>query len=285
MHESSVPERVLLAVVCANALFVAYLGMLVPERMDRSFTWALVPPLHARFVGVSYLFGGVYLIGCLLARHRSQVSPAMPAIAIFTGGLLLVTLLNLEAFDFDLLPVWVWTVSYVVYPVLALGFAWVYRHRDGPVDGPPLDRWVPAFLQVQAAVFGVIGLGLLVARETMVDLWPWPISNGLAQFYGGPFLAYAFGSWAYSRRRTWPEIWPLVPAMLCFTAGTLIVSSIHDELFSADDAAAWVWFGGFGVATLAVSTMAARLVDVCWLRRRVGTPVGTSVPTAGPLHP
>ena len=29
----------------------------------------------------------------------------------------------------------------------------------------------------------------------------------------------------------------MVPAMLCFTAGTLIVSSIHDELFSADDAA------------------------------------------------
>ena len=163
MREISIPERVFLAVVCANALFVAYLGILVPERMDRSFTWALVPPLHARFVGVSYLFGGVYLIVCLLARHRSQVSPAFAAIGIFTGGLLLVTLLNLEAFDFDLVPVWVWTVSYVVYPVLGFGFAWASRHRDVPVEGSPLEPWARAFLQVQAAVFAVAGVGLLVA--------------------------------------------------------------------------------------------------------------------------
>jgi hypothetical protein len=268
MREISIPERVFLAVVCANAVFVAYLGILVPERMDRSFTWALVPPLHARFVGVSYLFGGVYLIACLLARHRSQVSPAFAAIGIFTGGLLLVTLLNLEAFDFDLVPVWVWTVSYVVYPVLGFGFAWASRNRDVPVEGPPLEPWARAFLQVQAAVFAVAGVGLLVVRETMVDLWPWPISNGLAQFYGGPFLAYAYVSWAYSRRRAWVEIAPVVPAMLCFTAGTLIVSSIHDELFSADDAATWVWFAGFGLATLALSAMAVRLVDVSWVRSR-----------------
>ncbi len=42
--------------ICAAALFVAYLGIFVPERLDRSFTWAVLPPLHARFVGVLFSF-------------------------------------------------------------------------------------------------------------------------------------------------------------------------------------------------------------------------------------
>ena len=260
--EISILERLLFVVICVAALFVAYLGFLQPERMDTSFTWALLPPLHARFVGVSYLFGGVFMIGCLLARHHSQVSPALPAIGIFTSLLLLVTLLNLEAFDFDLAPVWAWTVSYIVYPALAFLLAWVYRHRDVPVDGVALDGWARAFLQVQAAVFGLLGLGLLTLREDMVDVWPWPISNGLAQFYGGPFLAYAFCSWAYSRRRTWIEIGPVVPAMLSFTAATLIVSVVHSDLFSAGDASAWIWFGGFGAASVVLVGMGVRLIQV-----------------------
>jgi hypothetical protein len=262
MSEISLPERLLFAVICAAALFVSFLAFFKPERLDKSFTWALLPPLHARFVGVLYLFGGVYMIGCLLARHRSQVSPALPAIGIFTSLLLLVTLLNLDAFDFDLVPVWVWTVSYIVYPILAFTLAWVYRHRGGPVDGAPLERWARVFLQVQATVFGILGLALLFLRETMVDAWPWPITNGLAQFYAGPFIAYAFCSWAYSRRHAWIEIFPIVLGMLAFTGGTIIVSVVHNELFSAGDVSDWLWFIGFGVATLVLAGMGMRIIQV-----------------------
>jgi hypothetical protein len=116
--------------------------------MDRSFTWALLPPLHARFVGASYLFGRIFAIGCLLARYRSQVSPALPAIGIVTSLLLLVTPLNLEAFDFDLGPVWVWTVSSIVYPVAAFALAWHYRGvlARSPARcwrGEPARSWCP----------------------------------------------------------------------------------------------------------------------------------------------
>jgi hypothetical protein len=262
MREITWAERALFAVIGVAALFVAYLGLFRPVRMDTSFTWALLPPLHARFVGVAYLFGGVFMIGCLLARHRSAVAPALPAIGIFTSLLLLVTLLNLEAFDYDLGPPWVWTVSYVVYPILAFTLGWLCRDTGPPVPGSPLDGWARTFLFVQAGVFGVLGLGLLVAREVLVDAWPWPISNGVAQFYGGPFLAYAYCSWAYARKQTWTEVAPVVPAMLVFTAGTVVVSLIHDELFSAGDVADWVWFVGFTAAAAVLAAMAARLVQL-----------------------
>jgi len=269
-------ERALFAVICVAALFVAYLGLLRPERLDRSFTWALLPPLHARFVGVAYLFGGIFMVGCLLARHRSAVSPALPAIGIFTSLLLLVTLLNLEAFDYDLGPPWVWTVSYVVYPALAFALAWRYRRTGAPVPGAALDGWARTSLQIQAGIFGLLGLGLLVAREVMVDVWPWPISNGVAQFYGGPFLAYAFCSWAYARKQTWTEVAPVVPAMLVFTAGTVVVSVVHDELFSAGDLADWVWFVGFTTAAVVLAAMTARLAQLGVLTDRIPAPAGAA---------
>ncbi|HEU0025079.1 MAG TPA: hypothetical protein VFQ12_10625 [Thermoleophilaceae bacterium] len=261
MSEISAPRRVFFGVICIAAMFVAYLGLFVPERLDRSFTWAVLPPLHARFVGVLYLFGGVYMIGCILARRWSQVSPALPAIGIFTSLLLLVTLLNLDAFDYDLTPVWVWTLSYIVYPAIAFTLAWTARNRRAPeVPGPDLAPWAVGFLRVQAGVFAILGVLLLVARDAMVDVWPWPIDVGLAQFYGGPFLAYAYCSWRYSTRRTWAELAAIAPAMLVFTAGTVVVSLVHSELFSTSDLATWVWFAEFGASAIALLAISARAV-------------------------
>ena len=246
---------------------MAYLGIFVPEQLDEKFTWVVLPPLHARFVGVLYLFGAVYMVGSILAHRWSQVSPTLPAIAIFTSLLLLVTLLNPKAFDYDLGPVWVWTMSYIILPTIALALAWAARGRDFPaVGGPAIAPWARTFLRFQAGVFAVLGLLLLVARGAMADVWPWPISDGLAQFYGGPFLAIAYCSWRYSERRSWAELAAFAPAMLVFTAGTVIVSVVHSELFSSSDLATWVWFVGFGgsaVAWLAITAMAlpASLAD------------------------
>jgi len=154
-------ERLFFAVIGVAALFVAYLGLLVPARMDRVFTWADLPPLHARFVGVLYFFGALYMLGCVVARRAGQVRPAMAGIGLFTSLLLVVTLLNLEAFDFDLLPVWVWTLSYIVYPLIALTLALTWRGRDrddaAPSGADALAPWARTFLLVQACVFAFSG--------------------------------------------------------------------------------------------------------------------------------
>jgi hypothetical protein len=261
--------RLFFVVIALAALFVAYLGLFAPERLDRSFTWAILPPLHARFVGVLYLFGGIYMVGCLVAARWSQVSPALAGIGLFTSLLLLATLLNLDAFDFGLGPVWVWTLSYIIYPAIAFALAWLLRHRaaDEP-GGPALPRWAIVFLMVQAGAFAVLGLLLLVAGDVAVDVWPWKISSGLAQFYGGPFLAYAFCSWQYARRRRWASLGAVVPAMLVFTAGTVIVSLVHSELFSASEVTSLVWFGGFGAAAAILLAMTARSVPAALAERQ-----------------
>ena len=222
------------------------------------------------------------MVGCVLARRWAQVSPALPAIGIFTSLLLLVTLLNPDAFDFGLTPVWIWTLSYIVYPAIAFALAWTARGREpSAVSGPRLPSWAAGFLRVQAAVFAFLGLVLLFARDAMVDVWPWNISPGLAQFYGGPFLAYAFCSWQYSRRRAWAELAAIVPAMLAFTAGTIIVSLIHRALFSASDGATWLWFGSFGVCAAVLLVMTARALPAALADRRVARPATDVAPISG----
>ena len=259
MREVTWWERLYFAVITVAALFVSWLGFFAPGRMDESFTWASLPPLHARFVGSLYLFGGVYLLACTVARYLAQVRPAPVAVVLFTSLLLLITLLNPDAFDYDLGPVQIWTGSYLVYPLLGLlVLAGMHGRRGAKPSGPPLPAWAGRVLLLQAVVFGVAGLALLVARDTMVELWPWPITPGLAQFYGGPFIAYAWCSWAYSRSATWTEAGTVVPGMLAFTAATLVSSLIHDELFSAGDVEDWAWFGTFGLLTVVLAAMTVR---------------------------
>ncbi len=257
-------QRAFFGVIAVAALFVAYLGLVTPAKMDRSFTWAALPPLHAGFVGMLYLFGGVFMVGCVLARRRAQVTAALPAIALFTSLLLLATVLNSEAFDFDLAPVWVWTLSYTIYPAIALLLiwrAWARRTAAADTGAPTLAPWARTFLRVQAVAFALVGLALLIAPSAMVDAWPWPISAGLAQFYGGPFLAYAACSWLYSRAGAWADLAAIVPAMLVFSAGTIVVSLVHLDLFSSSDLAAWIWFGGFAAAALVLLGMSRRVLD------------------------
>jgi hypothetical protein len=239
--------------------------------------------LHARFVGALYLFGGVYLLACATARYLVQVRPAPLAVVLFTSLLLLVTLLNPEAFDYDLVPPRVWTGSYVVYPLLGLlVIAGMRRRRGAQPAAPSPPSWARQVLVAQAVVFGVAGVALLVSRETMVDLWPWPISAGLAQFYGAPFVAYAWCSWMYSRSRTWTEAATFIPAMLAFTGATVVVSLIHLELFSADDLEDWVWFGVFGVLALASAAMAVQALLTSRDRRQTAVPDPASAHAAAP---
>ena len=103
------------------------------------------------------------------------------------------TLLNLEAFDYDLGPVWVWTLSYIILSDHRAS-RWRGPRAGGklPAVGGPATRAVGAnLLQVRRrSCSPCSGCCCLVARGAMADVWPWPISDGLAQFYGGPFLAY-----------------------------------------------------------------------------------------------
>lgn len=243
-------HRIFAVIIAVAALLVAWLGLAQPLRLDRAFTWAQLPPLHANFVGCLYLFGAVLVGGSGWARHRSQWGPVIGGIAIFTTSMLVLTVLNTEAFDWDLPAVRGWVISYVVYPPIAWALAlWTARRPMTSPGGVPITRYTRALLLTTAAVFGVLGAALLVVRSPMADAWPWPVSDGVAQFYGGPFLAIAWVAYRFSRRGFRADLLIYAPSMTVLAVSVLYASFDHRQLFSVSTASCWVWFiGFFGVA-------------------------------------
>src|SRR5215510_2839783 len=95
-------QRIFFVVICLAALLVAVLGLFNPTYLASIFTWLVLPPLHARFVGAIYLFGAVFMAGCLLAKRQAEVRWAVQMIGIWTGMLFIISLFNLSTFDLGL---------------------------------------------------------------------------------------------------------------------------------------------------------------------------------------
>jgi hypothetical protein len=253
-------QKLFFAVIFAAALLVAVLGLFAPQILADLFTWLILPPLHARFVGAIYLFGALFMAGCLLARDQAAVRPAFPMIGIWTGVLFIISLLNLEAFDFSQPAVWIWFASYLVYPIIAVQMTLKYPLRKSAEDLPEqsLPGWARRFLFWQGVIVTLLAGLLFFLPGLMSSLWPWKVTPTLAQMYAGPLLSYGIGSILYSWQRQWSEIRPVAPAMLAFTLITLLISAVHRSLFSAGELADWTWFILFGLGTVGLGLLTFR---------------------------
>lgn len=234
------------------AIWVGVWGFLLPAQVERALPWT-VPPLHARFIGAFYLGGTVAMALSLLARRLAEVRIAIALAVLWTGLLLLVSLLRLDAFDFAKPQVAFWMGAYAVYPLWG---AWLYR-RAVKADPPAHRRPDPALLVI-AIVALAFGAALLVAPAAMVRAWPWAVSPLLAQIYAGPFLAYGASALLLAREAR-PEARRIVLAsLLAFALLALLASLLHLRLFHFEAPAGWLWFAAFAAAAAIVGLRLAQ---------------------------
>ena len=239
------------------ALWVGFFGFFFPLHVDWALPW-LVPPLHARFLGSMYLSGATFMVLSLFARRWSEVRVVLPMIAIWTGMLFVISLFYLGEFNFTKPQPWIWFGAYLAYPLIALWLAWQFREVDTNSTGAALPGWAGIYLLAQGIVATLLGLVLLFAPNFMAAVWPWKITQLLAQLYSAPFLSYGIGSLVLARCQTWNEVRIPVTATLVFTVGVLIASVIHRGLFSAADLSDRLWFIGFTLASLMLGLLSAR---------------------------
>lgn len=249
-------QKIYFAAVGALALWVGIWGYFIPTRIDEAIPW-LVPPLHARFLGAMYFSGAAFMVGGILSRYYAEVRVTVPAIAIWTGMLLVVSLFYLDQFNFARRESWVWFGAYIAYPLIALWLFWRDRNHSERVEGPRLPEWARGYWLGQGLMVTLLALLLLLLPGLMVGVWPWKISRLLAQIYSAPFLAYGLSSLMLSRLQTWLETRVVIRATFVFALGVLIASLIHRGLFSAN-VAALLWFGGFTVATAVLGWLSLR---------------------------
>ena len=250
-------ERIYFGAVGLLALWVGTWGFFMPTRVDVALPF-VIPPLHARFVGALYLSGLVLMVGSVLARRWTDVSLVPLIIAVWTGGLLIVSLVHPDLFRFGA-RVAIWFAAYISYPLIALGLLWRHRNFSAPrPPGRPFPGWGRAYLLVQGVVVTALAAALVLATGRVVDAWPWPIAPLVAQIYSAPLLSYGLASLALSRRRTWTGVSLVVGAMLVFAVGTLVASTLHRELFSSEQLGDRLWFGAFTLAAVMLAAITLR---------------------------
>lgn len=250
-------HKIYFAAVGLLAVWVGFWGYFIPDRVDKAIPW-LVPPLHARFLGSMYLSGAVFMLGAIRSRCYAEVRVVVPAIAIWTGMLFIVSLFYLGEFDYSRIQVWIWFAAYLIYPIIAIWLTWRHRGEREHPAGPGLPKWARGYLLAQGIVVTVLALALLLLPNLMLAAWPWKITPLLAQLYSAPFLSYGLSSIMLGRQQTWSEIRVAVIATLVFVAGVLLASITHRALFVAVGPASVLWFGGFAAATAMLGTLSAR---------------------------
>lgn len=273
-------QRVYLGAVAALALWVGVWCFFVPRGSAAAIPW-LVAPLCAAFLGAMYLSGAVFCGASMLAGRWSAVRAVMPAIALWTGGLALISLFFLPAFNFAKPQVWIWFGAYIVYPAMALGLLWAKRaeRHAYPVGEPAIPTWARRYLGVQGAVMMALGLALLAAPGAMAPAWPWQTGQMMLQLYSAPLLTYGLGSLSFTRQHVWSEIRIGVAAMGVFTGFGLIGSLAHADLLNGPALAVALWLGWLAVTT-------AALAGLSWAAHRAyRTPPLSVARPAAPVTP
>jgi hypothetical protein len=178
--------------------------------------------------------------------------------------LFIISLLNLTAFDFNLLPVQIWFASYIIYPIIAFWMTLPQPpFRDtGDLPGLELAGWARGFLLAQGILFSLLAVLLFFAPAFMSTLWPWKVTPVLAQMYAGPLLSFGLGSLLFARQKKWLGVRAILPGMLIFTVTTVIISFVHIGLFSFNEIADLLWFGWFILASLILALLTFRALQV-----------------------
>jgi hypothetical protein len=262
MSQITFAQRFYLGAVAALALWVGIWCYFIPTLAESAIPWH-VPPLCATFLGAMYLSGAVFNATCMCARRWADIRVIMPMIAIWTGGLLIISLFYLPAFNFARSQVWTWFGAYIVYPLIALGLMWTHRRdRVHSVDAPALPSWVRHYLLAQSSLMVALALALLCMPQTMLLLWPWGTGRLMLQLYAAPLLSYGIGSFILRRQHGWSEIRLALVAMGVFTGAEFAVSLRYLSSLNGPALAITLWFVWLGATT----GMLGWLATLAWRR-------------------
>jgi hypothetical protein len=245
--------RFVLLVAAAQAL------LLVAALIDTTQVKLLVPwpasPLNARFIAALYVSLGVGVAVSSSARRFVEVRIVLFGIGMATVILLILTIVRMVVHPGELrqFPL-VWMLFYVLDPVLVGMVFWRlgWGNETSTRLSPSTWLWV-----VEAAVFGVAGVIMMVDPQAGRSLWPWAITEPQAQIYSAFFLTLAAASLLALREEHWAGVRSFVLMIVLLSVLVIVVSIIHLPRFTRPGATA-VWFGFFGVEALLFGALFVR---------------------------
>ncbi|MBV9356267.1 MAG: hypothetical protein JO023_12160 [Chloroflexi bacterium] len=237
--------RTYLLFAALQGLGIGLTGLFSPAEMQIPLR---LTPLNDRFAASLYVAGALGMLLVAFRKRQREARLFVIGFGLATALILVLTLLHWDDFmaaDLPHRPVWMF--DYVVDPVLAVII--IVAARLLPIrDWRP---WVltPLFV-IEAVLFGVLGVVMLLAPALAVSAWPWTLPPLAGQLYACFFITFAVGAGlAGGETQPWPRvIFALSTLALCLLV--LIVSLVHVDRFKPEPVT-WLWFGAYAVGAVA----------------------------------
>jgi hypothetical protein len=270
--------------IASGLVFVAGIQLFVfSEQTDTFFAWTIDPPLTAASLGAAYWASCALEFFASTKRTWAHARIAVPAVLIFTGLTLVVTLLHLDRFHLnhpDLITrgaAWAWLLVYAVVPPLMSVLLLLQLRAPG--GDPPrrdlLPGWMRGMLFFYALVLLLLGMALLLIPQQVIGLWPWSLT---------PLTGRAIGAWALAlgvaaAEAIWENDWERVQvaaiSFAVFGAFELVALARYPGDVDWGRPRAWI-YTLFIASTLVVGVYGWRRVARVAAERPVARPDGTA---------
>jgi hypothetical protein len=241
-------------------LLGAGLGLfLMPDYTHDIWGWELTP-FNTRFLGAIYLSASLPIIYMVAVPYWSPTRPVLWIIFVFTGIILLVSLMYTDKFDFDKGMAWAWFVLYIALPISAGFHLWKYRSLPTThlAVVPLLWRYA---LAISALIMLGYGLGLLILPDTFSELFPWVLDKFHSQLYSATFIGIGVGVFTiahYASSAEWLAIGITLVAVAIWVILGLVIVDADTNRIDWSWVNTWVWLAIFGAGfILGVALMAA----------------------------
>jgi hypothetical protein len=228
-------------------------------------------PLNARFVAALYLAGGIAVLLAAFSRRRAEARLFVVGFAFATTVILIQILLRWNDYMADGLP---HRPAFLAAYVLDVLFAPIVLWAAGYLSAPPRTshRLTGLFL-AEAAILGVLGLGLLVAPVAAAAVWPWALPPVLSQLYAAFFLSLALSAVFAAGETHALAIRNFAITSLALSVLVLVASLLHLPRFKPE-LVTWIWFAGFAIGLILFAGALVRDATGRSVRPRAATTSG-----------
>jgi hypothetical protein len=228
----------------ASVLVVVGFGLfLFPQHLRPQWAWEIAP-FNARFLGGIYLSAMAPVALMYLSGRWSPTRLVLPAIFTFTFVVLVASLYHIDRFNLAKWQVWIWFALYVALPASAGYHLWLYR--KWPRDHlPPTGGKLRITLQVSAVLFGVYGVGLIVAPDFFSGLFPWRLDHFHSQLYSAVFLTGFVMMLTVAKRATHAEmvaagVMEIIFGVFSILGLVIVDREVHKIDWSATNTIVWL---------------------------------------------
>jgi hypothetical protein len=172
-------------VILLIAVAILYLN---PDKTEQHWAWTIRTQLTALAIGAGYLMGAYFFARVIFSTRWHYVASGFLPITSFTIFMLLLTIVHWDGFNLGTLAFLLWTLFYLITPVL-VPFLWWRNQQTDPGIGEVEEVQVPRVIR-QAAGFGgaitiLIALVVFLFPDLLIGVFPWRLNPLAARAVAG----------------------------------------------------------------------------------------------------